>query len=249
MDALFGVVLCKGRCVMDDIGCQSRVVSARSTVLAGLICASLLLVLNFTGCSLFVMAGKAIFGDPQRTCAFTRHSQIRLVDEKKPVLIVCTFSNLSQNEHASVEAEVVEHVSRRLKQQGIPVIKSGKFYHWLEEHGSVWETPEELAAAFDVNYIIHIRIDDFSHQVKSGQEMLQGRTVGRILTHHVVERGKPTQRINQIFNTEFRMTYPKNNPIVRGMRSENAFLQEYILHMSHEVARYFYDHRASEIIE
>ncbi|GAB4142977.1 MAG: hypothetical protein Tsb009_13750 [Planctomycetaceae bacterium] len=205
-------------------------------------------VIFLTGCSLFVMAGKMIYGDPKVTCAFTKQTGVNLAEERKKVVVLCTFPELSRGEYSSVGADIVENVTLRLKREGIVVVKSKKVYDWLDDRNGIWSDPDELAEAFDADYIVHIDLEEFTHRADNSPGMYQGRTVGNVYAYKIVENEDGEKRADSVLASEFKSVYPPNNPVSVSKKSENTFLREYVDRISEQLAQYFYNHTVSSTI-
>ena len=204
-------------------------------------------VASLAGCSLFVMAGKAIFGDPKVECAFTRQTHVNLVKAKKKLVVVLSFPESARGEYASIGADIVESVTLRLKREGVRVVKSDKVYDWLNDNGDRLDDIHEFAKAFDADYIVHIELEEFAHRAANSPGMYQGRTLGEVHTYKIVtEDGE--KRARRVFRSEFRSVYPPNNPISVSRKSENTFLREYVQRISIQLAQYFYNHHMGETI-
>ena len=56
-----------------------------------------LTVSSLTGCSLFVMAGKMLFGDPKIASTFTDRTGIDLTKDQKKLLVICHTPYMVEN--------------------------------------------------------------------------------------------------------------------------------------------------------
>ena len=81
-----------------------------------------LLLVCFSGCSLFVMAGKAILGDPQISSEFRVHTGIDLTKGKDSVLILCSAPHGILADFPALQIDIVDRVSRTLKTRNVNVI-------------------------------------------------------------------------------------------------------------------------------
>ena len=206
-----------------------------------------LLFLGIAGCSLFVMTGKAIFGDPKVTSLFRKQTRVDLTKAKKKVVVICSFPEAARAEYSGVAADIVLGVTLRLKREGIPVVRSSKVADFLDENNGVFDDMDELAEAFDADYIIHIDLTEFTHRADNSPGMYQGRTIGNVSAYRIVKQNG-VKEARDIFSQEFKSVYPPHNPISVSRKSERTFLSDYIRRISTELAQLFYDHHFSETI-
>ena len=214
----------------------------------GLLWCLSLSVASLAGCSLFVMAGKMFFGNPTISCAFTQQTHISLAGDNKKVVVLCTFPESTRGDYSSIGSDIVEKVTLRLKREGIIVIKAKKVYDWLDDRNGVWDDPDELADAFDADYIIHIDLDEFSHRADHSPGMYQGRTLGNVYAYQITEDEDGDKRADMKFSSEFKSVFPPNNPVSINKKSENTFLREYVDRISTQISQMFYDYTMSSTI-
>jgi hypothetical protein len=193
------------------------------------------------GCSLAVMTGKAIFGNPVVDCSFKQVTKIDLVESKKSVLVLCTVPESVNSRYPAINQRILEGVTRNLKREGIKVVNANRVLTWLDDRNGVWGSPDELAADFDAGYIIHIELTDFTHRAENSPGMYQGKSMGEVHAYQVVKDGA-SKRAESIFVNEYRSDYPPNNPISANQASSKIFLEKYISRISRELAQMFYDH-------
>jgi hypothetical protein len=96
------------------------------------------------GCSLFVMAGKMFFGDPAATSTFTQSTRVDLVKEGKRILVICSTPDAVKTNFPSVDFDLLDGVTRRLKVRGIKVVDPDNVATWLDDHGGRWNDIVEL---------------------------------------------------------------------------------------------------------
>lgn len=203
---------------------------------------SVLLLFATAGCSLAVMTGKMLTGDPLTECAFTHQTGVDLAKDGKKVLVFCTFPEAARPEYSSVSANIVESVALELKREGVSVVKSGKVTTWIGERGGIVDDIDELAAAFKPDYIVHIELDEFTHRADNSPHMYQGRTLGNIHAHKVLKKNGEVSTVEE-FTTDFKSVFPPNNPVPRSKRSERTFLREYESRIATQISQMFYNHR------
>ncbi|MGC1272933.1 MAG: hypothetical protein WBC44_04445 [Planctomycetaceae bacterium] len=200
-----------------------------------------------SGCSLFVMAGKMLFGDPERTAAFHDVTDVDLTDGENSVLIIATTPQSAKAELPGVDVTIVEEVSRRLRVKGIKVYPSQKVLTWVDNRGGQWGTADEIAAKFDPDYIVEIDVDRLTHREENSPDLFRGQAIGNVRAYKVVPSGD-TRVASPSFSREFTCTYPTHHPKQAHQISEETFRQQFLERVCTHIAQLFYDHRASETV-
>ncbi len=207
-----------------------------SVVLLMLVCS------GASGCSLYVMAGKMFFGDPLQTCEFTKNTKVDLADEKKKVLVVCSTPESIRSDYPSLNYDLLEQITYRLRRNDIDVLDTGKVATWLDDNGGVWNDVEELAENFDVDYIIHVDIDEFDYREPNSPNLLRGKTFGNISAYEV-EEIDGMKRALQVFTSEYTSEYPIHMPVSIETESPEVFRKKYKDRIADQIGRFFYNYR------
>ena len=203
---------------------------------------------TLTGCSLFVMAGKMLIGDPQVRSAFKGQTGVDLVRDKKRVLVVCTAPAASSPEAASLRYDLVDMLTRRMKRAGIELIDGNRVATWMDRNGGYFDHPSELAANFDADYIVHVDVEQFTTREENSPTLYRGRTSGDVYAYAVVSDpgGKAAHRV---FSYHFNSHYPEHRPEpATDVSSERLFVRRCVERLSTQIAQMFYDHSASEAV-
>eukprot|EP00913_Durusdinium_trenchii_P008985 g8451.t1 len=164
---------------------------------------SILLLFGLAGCSLAVMTGKMLTGDPLTVCPFTQRTGVDLAKHKKKVLVYCSFPEAARADYSSVSANIVESVALQLKREGVEIVKPGEVTAWIGDRGGIVDDRDELAEAFQPDYIIHIDLDEFTHRSDNSPNMYQGRALGHIYAYRVVKR-KDMVSAEEEFGSDFK---------------------------------------------
>ncbi|MDA1018307.1 MAG: hypothetical protein O3A00_28115 [Planctomycetota bacterium] len=219
-------------------------VHRRRNVVLGLLATGLLT--TAIGCSLFVMAGKVIFGDPVQTCEFTHMTGVDLVDSGKRLLIVCSTPHALESHYPAINSDILTGVTRRLDRRGIKVVKADEVASWLDDNGGRWTGADDIIRDFpDVDYIVHIKLEQLRFRVEHSPTLLQGKAVGNVLVHQVGDYNGRRQAV-QVFPREFTEIYPEFSPLSTEQRTEKVFENEYLDRLCSVLAQKFYSHRLSE---
>jgi len=205
----------------------------------------MLLMLFAPGCSLGVMAGKMLFGDPKLEAEFTVTSGVDLADGDHTLLIVCSTPHGIRSEHPSLEIDIVDLMTRTLETRDISVIPSDDVSAWYDDQGE-WGDFSELANHFDADFVIHVDMDRFDYRVPDSSNLMQGVAVGRITAFR--SRDGSSTATRTAFDRPFKIVFPPTYPIPRESSSDNMFVEGFKKRIATHLSQYLYDHRASESV-
>jgi hypothetical protein len=214
--------------------------------------AVMVIVCCLTGCSLVVMTGKMLFGNPKMKCAFSVARRVNLVKDKKKVLVICSVPESIKLEFPSLEIDLQDLVTRQLKRQDIPIVNPNKVIDWIQENGSGPSDPSqrarELAGSFKTDYIIVIDLDRFTYTEENSPTMYQGHAEGNVLAFEVSD-SDGTKTALQVFSHEFQSIYPRFAPKSAHQIPKETFVNNYLRRVSLELAHLFYDHPMGEEVQ
>lgn len=218
----------------------------RFVLLLGLLAATLL-TFSQTGCSLFVMAGKMLMGDPLITSPFEQMSKVNLVKDQKKVLVICSTPEYIKNDYPSLNFDLTDGIITKMKRRGIEVVDSSELTSWFDENGGKTDyKPSELAQQFDVDYIVRVDLDRFDYREENSPQLFRGRANGQASAYEVRKQGDHKFAV-QVFVREVQSVYPAQHPVFRDQSgTPKTFRKRYLDIVSNEVASYFYDTRPSE---
>jgi hypothetical protein len=203
------------------------------------------LVVNAAGCSLFVMAGKSLFGDPVLTAPFTVASKVDLTEGMHRVLVVATTPEGIKAEFPMVNNNLIETVSRKLRVNGVKTIEQNDVATWLDDNGGYWDHIDELAATFDTQFIVHIQVDKFEFDTARSKDFIQGFASGTVHAYEVRQTGGEWTA-HRILNRPFDFKYPEEHPALADRTSRESFQNEFLERISIRVSHMLYDHRSTE---
>lgn len=216
--------------------------------------AILLMLVNCSGCSLFVMAGKALFGDPKVPAEFRTITGTDLTTGDDAVVIICSMPHGIQSAFPSLQIDVVDRVTRNLESRNIKVVPSGDVASWFDDHGE-WGDYSELAEAFDAQFVIHVDIREFHCRVPESENLLQGKSEGKVSVYQVSSSNqlpltskKYQAPVSLSFDRDFNLMFPTSYPVPRETRSEDLFVQGFMDRLALHISQHFYDYRMSETI-
>ena len=201
---------------------------------------------TLTGCSLVIMANKMLFGDPVVASAFRRATGADLVKSGEKVLVVCSVPHGVKTRFEGAEYEIVQKVTRQLARQGISVVDGNRVAEWMDDNGGMWESPQELAQAFEANYVLHIDLKQFSYEEPNSPNMYRARIAGQVYGFRVEGEGD-AKRAWEVFSYGYSLTHPATRPLSREeIPTPEVFLRTCVDRASIELAQLFYDHRLSD---
>ena len=199
------------------------------------------------GCSLFVMAGKMLFGDPKIKNALDLSSGVNLAKSGKKVLVLCSVPHSIQFDSPSLDVDILNGVTRRLKTRGIKVVSPDDVATWLDDNGE-WDDPAEVADELGAYYVIQIDLTRLSYNEDGAPNLFRGQAVGDLHGYEIREIDG-TPRALEIYTQEFTSVYPRSHPVSADQKSAALFRKEYLDRLCHQLALRFYDHRFSEEVE
>ena len=209
--------------------------------LAGLLAAAL------PGCSLMVMGGKMLFGDPTETPVFEKVADVDLTDGEHTVLVLATSPESVKARHPEVDQELMRRVARQFRAAGVDVAPGDRVLDWVEERGGVWAESQlaPIAAEFEVDYIITIELDAFSAHERHSPDLLRGRAAGWIRAYGAEEGGGV---LAHVLAGEFESVYPTHRPESLGNVSAKVFEERFLDRLSLQAAQRFIPHHRRDSI-
>ncbi len=195
-----------------------------------------------SGCSLGVMAGMMLRGEPTVPSQFRAMTGTDLSKGEHKIVIICSTPTSVDADLSSLNLDLIDGITRRMKIQGVKVINPDEVAKWIDDNGGVITDPSEMARAFDAEYVAWIDIYGFSLREENSPKLLRGRATGFIRVYQVEEvAGERTALA--AFNTEFNTTFPQHSPVSETGRSALTFQKEFIDRICEELSEKFYDHR------
>lgn len=205
----------------------------------------ILLLTSMSGCSLFVMAGKALMGDPQMPSAFKIATGVDLTKADKKVMLLCSMPEFVISEHSAVDRDIIDQVYRRMKLQRIQCVNPDKVDSWLNQNGGMFEHPSELVNEIDTDYIVHYELQSVTFREPDSPTFYRGNANVRITVYEVNGEDSSRQAF-EIFQHEITSTYPRNFPMAADTMSERSFRDKYIGRLSNELAQLFYTYNLGD---
>lgn len=142
-------------------------------------------MVSLSGCSLFVMAGKMLSGDPVIESEFNRWYGKSMEKSKKKVAVVCSTPESVKSEFSSLDLDLASEVSRKLGTQRINVIKSHKVAIWMDDHGSSDFDMRELGNDLGAELVIVIKLDHFDYREENSPDLFRGKARGSVVVYEL----------------------------------------------------------------
>ena len=219
----------------------SKIVPSQSLILG------LGLVL-LAGCAPIILIGKMFFGDPTVSGAFQHATGVDLTEGKHKVLVLCSAPSMVDEGDLSLNYEIVEDVSRRLKREGIQLIESNDVRTWMDDNGGHLDDPRDLAEEFDVDFIIYIALARVTFHEENSPSLYRGQAGGEVFAYEV-KKTKGEVLVNEVFSKGFGSTYPDFHPVSADqIDSPRIFQKRFLDRISAQLAHLFYKHKVSEEI-
>ena len=210
-----------------------------------LLTAVALIPLNAGGCSLLVMGGKMLFGDPKVAASFKTQTGVDLTKGEKSLLVVCRSPHLILNSAPTFEYDLTDGLLRRLKQKGVNVVSPDKVSRWLDDNGGEFDDVKELARDFDADFIAVVDVQNVRFFEENSQDMMKGHAQGTIRVHETNRIGGE-RTVYEAFRSGFSLEHPRFRPVSIHEMSEHAFQRQFIDTLTRQIARQFHDYQTSD---
>ena len=219
-------------------------ISVRWRVGAALL-AAMALFSSVGGCSLGVMAGKALFGDPKHASEFRNHTGVDLAKDDQKLLVIVRTPQSIAGELPSLDVDLINGISRRLKLHGVKIVNPDEVAKWIDTNGGRFDHPSELAREFSTDFIAVIDVDMFSLHDAGSPNLYHGSATGQMQVFQVKEVAG-TKEAREVFAGNFRNQYPPHGPVPIDSLSPKMFEMRFIDNLSDRLGSRFYDYRLGD---
>ncbi|MEC7555677.1 MAG: hypothetical protein VX311_01895 [Planctomycetota bacterium] len=205
-----------------------------------LMIAMAMLVGTLPGCSLGVMAGKMIFGDPRMPAEFTMATGVNLVDSDHTVVVVARVPTYLSGDLATLEPDLITGVTDQLLRESIQATPADEVIDWIDERGSS-DAVDAAAEKFGTDFVIHIDLSTFENLEEKTSWLHRGRSAGTVTAFKVETiDGKKVPRM--IFERGFDERHPRRQPVPVGEVSRTVFVRRHLDQLTNDLARKFHTH-------
>jgi hypothetical protein len=210
-----------------------------------MIALALALLCHAAGCSLGVMAGRAIFGDPKMAAEFRTRTGIDLTRSEKKLLVIVRTPPSVEGDLPALSLDLTDSLTRRMKRRGVNIVSPDDVAHWIDENGGRFDHPSELTTHFDVDYIAVIDIESFQLRDPNSPNLYHGTATGQVEVFEVQETAGTKEALHS-FAGNFRNEYPPHGPLPSDSLSTNLFMKRFVDHLADRLGSRFYDYRLGE---
>ena len=142
--------------------------------------------LELSGCSLFVMAGKMLQGDPTVDAEFDRwYGGKSMAKTQKKVAVVCSTPESVKSEFSSLDISLASEVSRKLHIHDINVIKAHRVASWMDDHGGLDFDMKELGDDLGAELVVAIKLEDFDFREENSPDLFRGKARGSLMVYEL----------------------------------------------------------------
>ncbi|HAA49986.1 MAG TPA: hypothetical protein DCE43_09705 [Planctomycetaceae bacterium] len=206
----------------------------------GLLIAMAVLVGTLPGCSLGVMAGKMLFGDPRMPAEFTMATGVNLVDSEHTVVVVARVPTYLSGDLATLEPDLITGVTDQLLRESIQATPADEVIDWIDERGTS-DAVDAAAEKFGTDFVIHIDLSTFENLEEKTSWLHRGRSAGTVTAFKVESvDGKKVPRM--IFERGFDERHPRRQPVPVGEVSRTVFVRRHLDQLTNDLARKFHTH-------
>ena len=139
-----------------------------------------------SGCiNIGVMMGKVFFGDPLMTSVFEQRTGISLEKSQQKVAVVCTAPASINSSFDTLQHDLQDEVTRKLKTRNLNVARPDEVINALESTGGRFEKDPFACSLADVKYIVHIEVEQCTHTEPASPDMYRGRANGIVYVYEV----------------------------------------------------------------
>lgn len=189
-----------------------------------------------TGCNYLLFAGYLIGGPPSIEPAFDSETGLSMTDKDVTVAVVCYAPKHVKWDFANIDYDLAKKVAYRMFLKKIVVINPDRVRDWMDRNPE-WDSPDEIGAAFNATYVVHIEINDFSLYEKNSSELFRGRSDVQVSVWQMDgEYGE------QIFTREVESLFPRAMPRSTYDTKYTTFKREYMELLSDDIGKLFYEY-------
>lgn len=226
----------------DSIGHASRHSVHRRKVQAAVIpCALLLSLTLISGCNYVVLAGLLISGPPSIEPDFDAVTNQSMTDHGVTVAVVCYAPTELKWDFPSLDKQVAQYVSFRMRDKKIKVIHPDHVQNWLDRNPD-WDKPEEIGAHFEATYVVYIDMHKYSLFEENSSNLYRGRCEALVSVVEMDGSGEG----DKIYSKEIISRFPLHAPRQLSEVSYGMFERQFLGRLSEEIGRLFYEHYAGD---
>jgi hypothetical protein len=197
--------------------------------------ASLLILLLIPGCNYFILLGYLIGGPPQLQPLFEKETRKSFTDRDVRVAVVAFAPDDLTKFHDNIDQMLAVRISALLYKNKIEVINPDAINAWMVNNPD-WDSPAEIGADFDVNFVVYVDISDFSLYEQDSTSLFRGRCEAIVSVYEMETDGNG----KRIFTKNVTSVFPTQIPRSASDISYETFRHEYFFRLADEIGRLFY---------
>lgn len=227
---------------MSASSASQQIPSASRRFLTRLLLLSCVL-LALPGCNYFILLGYLIGGPPQLEPLFEAETNKSFTDRNVRVAVVCYASDDLTKFHDNIDKMLITRISSMLYGNKIDIVNPDLVKAEMANNPD-WDSPVEIGAELDVNYVVYVDIADFSLYERDSTSLFRGRCEAICSVYEMETDGDG----RRIFTKEINSTYPTQVPRSASDISYESFRNEYFFRLANEIGRLFYPYGTGDDI-
>lgn len=196
---------------------------------------ALALLFVLPGCNYFILLGYLIGGPPQLEPLFEKETGKSFTDRNIRVAVVSYAPEDLTKFHDNIDQMLIKRLSAMLYRNQIEIVNPEKIIGWMANNPD-WDSPEEIGAELDVNFVVYVDIAAFSLYERDSTSLFRGRCEAICSVYEMETDGDG----KRIFNKEINSVFPTQVPRSASDVSYETFRNEYFFRLADEIGRLFY---------
>lgn len=197
------------------------------------ICSTMLL--SLCGCNYFILLGYLIGGPPQLEPLFEKETGKSFTDRNVRVAVMAYAPDELTKFHDQIDRTLMYRLSALLMANQIEIANTDAILQEMTNNPD-WDSPVEIAAEFDVNYVVYVDMSEFSLYEKDSTSLFRGRCEAIVSVYEMATDGEG----ERIFTKDINSLFPIQVPRSASEVSYETFRNEYFFRLADEIGRLFY---------
>ncbi|MCY2962808.1 MAG: hypothetical protein NT069_04005 [Planctomycetota bacterium] len=191
------------------------------------------------------LLGYLLHGPPKNEPDFHKRTKLSLSEKGKTTAIVCYAPKTLKRDNEAVDVELAKALALQFNNHKIRVFDPDRVEVWLDKNPN-YSKVTEVAAAFNLDYVVHIDIKDFSLFAAQSSDLYQGRCDAVI---NVFKMNEDKTDGEPIYTTEFRSRFPSRPEKSVYEISQDEFKNMFLSALSDQIGKKFYESYSSDDVE
>ncbi|MFK7821342.1 MAG: hypothetical protein AB8G99_21685 [Planctomycetaceae bacterium] len=210
-----------------------------------------LMVVGISGCKQFILLSYLIGGPPSIEPVFSKQTGTSLTDFGVKVAVVCYAEDEILWDFDKVDHQIAAAVTHQLRRKKVDVISPDRVRAWLDQNPD-WDRPQEIGAGLvdadglNPTHIIYIDLLEYDLFEPDSANLYRGRSEATVSVFKMDEDGEGDGQ--KIFDNDLQSKYPLLTPESSSAVSYSDFRGRYLVRLSEEIGRLFYERYAGDDI-